>query len=178
VNTQAAIKGFLGYFLVLVLGASAFFMFLGAEKSVSEISAAPSPVAPMPQETSANQASPMVQIAATKIPVEIATSSAAHQKGLSGRRLLDADRGMLFIFSRPDRYRFWMPDMYFPLDMIWIQDNKVVDIDKDVSNEFNPAAPKFYTPSSAVRYVLEVNAGFSMRHGIRIGDAVTFTSME
>jgi len=122
--------------------------------------------------------SPTVRIAATEIPVEIATTSAAQQKGLSGRPSLDADKGMLFIFGRPDQYSFWMPDMHFPLDIIWIQDGKVVDIDKDVSNEFNPAAPKFYSPSSPVKYVLEVNAGFAMRHGIRTGDAVTFNNLK
>lgn len=116
---------------------------------------------------------PTVQIAATKIPVELATTGVAQQKGLSGRNSLDADSGMLFIFARPDTYRFWMPDMHFPLDMIWIQNGKVVDITENVSNQFDPANPRFYTPSSPAQYVLEVNAGFAKRHGIRVGDTVT-----
>ncbi|MDZ4285370.1 MAG: DUF192 domain-containing protein, partial [Candidatus Sungbacteria bacterium] len=56
---------------------------------------------------------PSVEIDGTTIAVELATTSAAVAKGLSGRASLEQDRGMLFIFSRPDRYRFWMPNMHF-----------------------------------------------------------------
>lgn len=116
--------------------------------------------------------SSFVKIGETTIPIELATTGAAIQKGLSGRASLAANQGMLFVFSRPDRYRFWMPDMHFPIDIIWINDDKVVDIDADVPNEFDPARPRFYIPSSPARYVLEVNAGFSKNHKIEIGDTV------
>lgn len=117
---------------------------------------------------------PSVTIGAIPVMVEIATTSAAVQKGLSGRAYLGRDQGMLFIFSQPDRHRFWMPDMRFPIDIIWIAGDKVIDIDKNVSNRFDPARPVFFTPSSPVRYVLEVNAGFSKKYGIKIGDPVAF----
>lgn len=96
------------------------------------------------------------------------------QKGLSGRSALGADRGMLFIFSRAGMYRFWMPDMHFPIDILWIDNGKVIDADENVSPKFDPLRPVFYTPSRPVRYVLEVNAGFMKRHTIRIGDPVIF----
>lgn len=163
--------------VLLALVASAFFVFLGYQTLSFNASTTLAPVVPV-KAIIVDQLSPTAQIAGTKIQVEIATTSAAVQKGLSGRSLLDADKGMLFIFARPDTYRFWMPDMHFPLDMIWIQNGTVVDISKNVSNKFNPAAPKFYTPSSPVQYVLEVNAGFSARKHIRIGDAVTFTNLQ
>lgn len=111
-----------------------------------------------------------VVIGQTIIPVELATTTAAVQKGLSGRTSLDSQSGMLFVFAKPDRYRFWMPDMRFPLDIIWINNGKVVDISENVSNKFDPANPNFYTPSQPAQYVLEVNAGFAASKHIQIGD--------
>ena len=119
-------------------------------------------------------AEPYLEIGNADIFVEIARDPAAVQKGLSGRASLAPERGMLFIFPKPDYYRFWMPDMHFPIDIIWIADGKVAGITKNVSPEFDPSNPHFYLPPVAVRYVLEVNAGFSEMHGIAAGDPVTF----
>ncbi|MDP3965468.1 MAG: DUF192 domain-containing protein [bacterium] len=118
---------------------------------------------------------PSVTIGQTVIAVELATTTEAVQKGLSGRASLGSQSGMLFIFSKPDIYRFWMPDMHFPLDIIWVNDGTVVDISENVSNEFDPRAPRFYAPSKPVRYVLEVNAGFAADKNIQIGDPVVFS---
>ena len=113
---------------------------------------------------------PYVQIGETQILVELATSTAAVQKGLSGRTSLASDHGMFFVFEKPNRYRFWMPDMHFPIDIIWIMNNKVVDIEHDISQEFDPKNPHIYIPSEPVQHILEVNAGFAKKHHIRIGD--------
>lgn len=108
------------------------------------------------------------------IPVEIAQGMRAVQKGLSGRTALDADKGMLFIFSSAARYGFWMPNMRFPIDIIWMNNGKVVDISHDVSNDFNLLKPRLYRPTEPAQYVLEVNAGFARKKRIKIGDAVSF----
>ena len=121
---------------------------------------------------------PLVQINEVNIPVELATTSAAVQKGLSGRLSLDSDKGMLFVFSRPAIYRFWMPDMHFPLDIIWIKNGIIVDISQNIPNIFDPKNPKFYTPSSPAQYVLEINADFSKNKGIKIGDSVIFKNID
>lgn len=134
--------------------------------------------APEPQrEANDIPAESLVRIGNVYVSVEIATSAAAVTKGLSGRPSLPPDAGMLFAFDKPDRYRFWMPDMRFPLDILWIDGGRMVDIDHDVSNVFDSANPVFYTPSTPVRYVLEVNAGFANKHGIRIGDAIEFLNI-
>lgn len=117
---------------------------------------------------------PRVQINDTQIKVEIVRTNEAITKGLSGRPSLPEDTGMLFIFSRPDLYRFWMPDMNFAIDIIWIQNSKVVAIDRNVSPIFDPENPKLYSPPEPVQYVLEVNAGFTERSGINVGDRVSF----
>ena len=85
---------------------------------------------------------------------------------------------MLFVFQMPAIYRFWMPDMHFPLDMIWINNGKVVDISANVTTTFDAANPTFYTPKSPAKDVLEVNAGYSAAHGIEPGDSVTFENIE
>lgn len=115
---------------------------------------------------------PIVKINDLEIPVDLATTSEAVQKGLSGRSSLDQDKGMLFIFDKPSYYRFWMPDMNFPIDIIWIERNQVVGIEENISNNFNSVNPVFYTPPEPVSRVLEVNAGFVSRNEIKIGDPV------
>lgn len=72
-----------------------------------------------------------------------------------------------------------MPNMHFPIDIIWISDEKkILGIHENVPPETDMANPKFYTPPAPARYVLEVNAGFSRTHGFRAGDSVAFTLIE
>ncbi len=121
---------------------------------------------------------PEVIIDGTDISVDLSTTTAEIDQGLSGRPTLGALDGMFFVFNSAKLYRFWMPDMNFPLDMIWIgSDMKVVDISKDVPTTFDPAHPIFYSPKIPAQYVLEVNAGFSDAHNIAPGDSVNFSSI-
>ena len=147
--------------IALVAIAFAYYYFQGGTKMV--VSAPPAP-----------PATPTVVIGRIHIPVEIAQGLLAVQKGLSGRPTLDAESGMIFLFPAPARHKFWMPDMHFPIDIIWINEGKVIDISHNVSNTFNILKPKFYSPKEPVQYVLEVNAGFAEKKGIAIGDAVLF----
>lgn len=116
-----------------------------------------------------------VTLAGKKIYVEVAKTAAQREKGLSDRQTLCPDCGMLFIFETPDFYSFWMKRMYFDIDMIWINDHKVVDIThrakKPSPEEFD--APKIiYSPKAAVDKVLEVNAGWCEKNGVKIGDEI------
>jgi len=120
---------------------------------------------------------PYVRIGSVEIPVELAIDAAAQQKGLSGRPSLDPNNGILFIFSRPAIYTFWMRYMNFPIDIIWINDDKVIDISANVSNDFDPKNPTFYEPVAPAQYVLEVNANFAEKENIKIGDSVSFINI-
>ena len=71
-----------------------------------------------------------------------------------------------------------MPDMNFPIDIIWINGDKVVGITKNVSNEFDPANPVFYMPPKPAQYVLEVNAGFAESRNINIGDEAVLNNIK
>ncbi len=170
---KSKIQDFIGLFVGLALVAGVLFLFIGRQELSSEVAIPPISAA-LEKTIVPDQTYSSVRIGMTEIPVEIATSSAAVQKGLSGRVSLAADRGMLFLFDHPEKYRFWMPDMRFPIDIIWIDDNQVIDADENVSPKFDPLYPVFYTPARPVQYVLEVNAGFMKRNNIHIGDAVTF----
>ncbi len=112
------------------------------------------------------------------IPVDVSDTDKLREKGLSGRLSLAPNEGMFFIFPKAYRYSFWMPDMHFPIDMVWIIDGKIVDITANVSNEFDPRNPIYYRPKVPVKYVLEVNAGFMERHGLGIGDSVNLEGLK
>ena len=84
---------------------------------------------------------------------------------------------MLFIFDQKYQPSFWMFDMNFPLDIIWISDDVIVDIDRNVPipkpNTLDYQLP-LYTPEKPINYVLEVNAGFCEKNSIEVGDSVEF----
>ncbi|MBI2609866.1 DUF192 domain-containing protein [Candidatus Giovannonibacteria bacterium] len=125
-------------------------------------------------EEEKNDTSPFVIIQEKKIYVEIVREDVEVKKGLSGRASLEDDHGMLFIFPKLDVYRFWMPDMHFPIDIIWIENGKIIGAEKNVSPEFDPSRPRFYTSPAPVQYVLEVNAGFVEKNGIKTGNSISF----
>ena len=103
--------------------------------------------------------------------VEIADTPEERTKGLSGRPGLAANRGMLFLFDRPDLYGFWMKDMKFSINIIWIKENRVVGITEELEPDTNPN-PKIYYPPTLVDKVLEVRAGVVRERNIRVGDEV------
>ena len=80
---------------------------------------------------------------------------------------------MLFVFPRKQIRSFWMKDMNFPLDIIWISDNKIIKIDKDLQPEGENPKNKYQT-IQRVDKVLEVNSGFTDKYKIKAGDEVKF----
>lgn len=104
------------------------------------------------------------------ITVELAETNLQRQRGLSDRNHLLENNGMLFIFEKTQSISFWMKDMNFPLDIIWIdKDKKIIGIEKDVSPD---TYPKTFIPSEPIVYVLETNAGWSENNNINIGDFI------
>lgn len=117
--------------------------------------------------------SPTLAIAGHLLKVEIADTEEKQQQGLSGRDSLPQNSGMLFIMPMPGRYTFWMKDMKFPIDLIWIKDGKVVDIIQNAKIELNTKDDDLLRYVSVVdaNMVLEVNAGFAEKYQIKSGDA-------
>ena len=115
-----------------------------------------------------------VKIAGVTLKVELALTSGTQEKGLSGKNNLEENEGMLFIFNHTDKYPFWMKDMNFPIDIIWIgEDLRVVYIKKNALPE---SYPETFTPSQNARYVLEVFSSFSEKNNLKEGDKVEFLS--
>lgn len=105
-----------------------------------------------------------------EISAEIADNMATRMKGLMGRKSMDEDAGMLFVFGTSGRHAFWMFNTSIALDAIFIDENgSVVDIIQMEPCGLNAPACPTYTPKADSKYVLEVNQGFSERHGITIG---------
>ncbi len=123
--------------------------------------------------------SPSVKINSAIITVEVVRDDISMQKGLSGRLTLGENSGMLFLFPTTSKsYRFWMPDMHFPIDLFWINSDKViVGIEKNISPNFDPANPHYYNPTVPIQFVLETNAGFAQKNNIKIGDTVVFDNI-
>ena len=108
-----------------------------------------------------------------EIRVIAATDEKSRTLGLSNRPSLAADEGMLFVFPGYGQPSFWMKDMEFPLDIIWIKDDKVEGTATQLQPE-GDSPRDTYQPVSPVNYVLEVNAGLVDKDDIKIGDAVRF----
>ena len=108
--------------------------------------------------------------------VEVADTMTSRSQGLSGREPLPSDGGMLFAFSKPGNYGFWMKDMKFALDFVWVNGATVVGMNENVPTEPNGNILTYnhYYPPEPADKVLEVNAGTVARLGIRVGDTLEY----
>lgn len=108
----------------------------------------------------------------TILNVTIANTPELREKGLSGREILRDDEGMLFVFDTVEQHKMWMKDMYFPLDIIWLDENfTIVDIHKGVSAS---SFPNTFQPKKDAGFAIEVNAGYTSRNGVETGQTVKF----
>jgi uncharacterized membrane protein (UPF0127 family) len=102
--------------------------------------------------------------------VEVARTPEARERGLMERDGLKAGNGMFFVFDVPGRYGFWMKNMKFPIDILWLDsEEKVVHIADNVP----PCTSEpclVYMPPSDARYVLEIPAGDAVKLGIRLSE--------
>ena len=111
------------------------------------------------------------------INLELAVTEPEKEKGLGYRDSLPVDTGMLFVYDHPDRYGFWMKGMRFPLDFIWINGNKVVELSEDIPQPTSDTVqPVSLAPVAPADKILEVNTGVIQSLGIRVGDLVQFTN--
>ncbi len=116
-------------------------------------------------------------LAGKPLRIEIRKTSAEKEKGLSDRENLCSDCGMLFVFDQPGIYPFWMRKMHFDIDILWLAGDEIVDITYGAKA---PSKEEFATPRTTyqskipVDNVLEVNAGWVGKNGIKIGDVVKY----
>ena len=113
-----------------------------------------------------------MRVGSAKVELEIADTVGKQRQGLSGRGRLPASQGMYFPMGPPAIYTFWMKDMQFPLDILWIRDGRVVDISENVPYPVGDHPPVSVQPKEPASGVLEVNADFTETYGTKIGDAI------
>jgi uncharacterized membrane protein (UPF0127 family) len=105
------------------------------------------------------------------VNVEVAATNAKRELGLMFRRHLDEAAGMIFLFKQPQHLTFWMKNTLIPLDMIFADsDGRIVGIVENAA----PLSESIDAVDGDSQYVLEVNGGFSKRHGVIAGDRLRF----
>ena len=106
-----------------------------------------------------------------KIDIEIAETEAKREQGLMYRNSMEENQGMLFIFEKDEYQSFWMKNTVIPLDMIFVNSHfKIVTIRKNA----HPFDLSSYSSTAPAKYVIEVNAGFCDKYGIKEGDKISF----
>lgn len=103
--------------------------------------------------------------------VEVVTTLADQYQGLSERRELCVNCGMLFSYPDSQLREFVMRKMNFPLDIIFINNNQIVSIAANLKPEGNEPI-NIYRSASPVNQVLEINAGQAAQFGLEVGDSV------
>lgn len=118
------------------------------------------------------RADKMIYLSREKISAEVADSADEQQRGLSDRACIGANQGMLFEFPRPGYYNFWMKDMQFPIDIVWMDDKKRV---VEVAAKVQPSTfPDTFAATESSQYVLELAAGRAAELGITPGVVLEF----
>ncbi len=117
-----------------------------------------------------NKKTAIFNLVGNKVKVEIAETFSQKLQGLSGRASLENDSGMLFVYPNKSILHFWMKDMNFPLDVVWMADGKVVGWQENIPP---PAAGQItrFQSNAPADMVLEVNAGWIAAHDLQSGDA-------
>jgi len=106
-----------------------------------------------------------------EIWVEVAKTPEERSHGLMGRKHLDKDEGMFFIFEEEDYHGFWMKDTFIPLSIAFIdRDGRIVKI-----TDMNPQTLVSHLPPKPIFFALEMNKGWFSYHGIKVGDVVRFS---
>ncbi len=133
-------RGIIGFIILVFVFGMGFLVFRPRQK-----------MSPEPQKIQ-----PRVGVGDKTIDLEIANTPEARVQGLSGRESLYG-KAILFVFDKPDSHCFWMKDMKFALDMVWIRDNGVV---VTIAPEVSPSTfPQKFCPSEPVKYALEFESG-------------------
>lgn len=110
----------------------------------------------------------LIRLGGQDFRTDMADTPAKRQQGLSGRETLERDEAMLFVFEEDGYHAFWMKDMKFSIDMIWLDESMaIVHIERNVSPS---SYPNTYKSPEPARYVLEVQAGTADRLNLQAND--------
>jgi hypothetical protein len=115
-------------------------------------------------------------IGSTSLYASLALTDSERTRGLSNTTMLPDDVAKVFVFPREDLWSFWMKEMLYPIDIIWVNSSStVVHIETAVSPD---TYPESFTPSAPARYVIEVVAGWADNHGVSVGTKVVLPEVD
>lgn len=116
-----------------------------------------------------------VELSGSKTVLELARTGEEREKGLSGRKSLAENKGMLFIFEKPDKHCFWMKDTLINLDIIWLDANqKIVSLHE---NMVSGSYPTTYCPSTPASYAIELKAGVIKKAKLQAGQQLALRNI-
>ncbi len=107
------------------------------------------------------------------IVVEAEKADIERSNGLSGIKNMDLNEGVAFIFEKPGQKVFWMKDMLFPLDFVYIHKDRVVEVKENVLPSSYPNTIVNQMPASII---IELNAGQVKLKNIKVGDVLELDS--
>ncbi len=119
----------------------------------------------------------VLSINGNKIVLERADSEKERMIGLTQKTGLTDDQGMIFIFPTKGKYSFWTKNMKFPIDIIFLNDNKVMDIFKDVPPANSDINIPTVTSQEQTNYVIELSSGNADKNNIKLGDQLTIENL-
>jgi uncharacterized membrane protein (UPF0127 family) len=126
------------------------------------------------QEESLKKA--VVNIGGNHLIASIANTPLSRKKGLSNVHSIGPNEGKLFVFDKEDYHEFWMKDMNFNIDIIFINSQgTVVDIIENVSPD---TYPKTFRPKYPAIKVVEVNAGWAAQNNVKVGEMMIWTELK
>lgn len=111
-----------------------------------------------------------VKIDDTTLIIEVADSPDQRARGLMGRLRLAKNHGMLFVFEDSQPRNFWNQDTLIPLDVVFIDGDRVVDV-KQLPKFDAAAGPVTVTSTQPARHVVELNQGSA----VQVGDPIEIT---
>ncbi|MCU0345813.1 MAG: DUF192 domain-containing protein [Saprospiraceae bacterium] len=109
--------------------------------------------------------------AIAKIDIEKAETDQERMQGLMFRKSMDEDKGMLFIMDNNEQQSFFMRNTYIPLDIIFVDENNVINTIHENTKILNDNSLPSNGPA---KYVVEVNGGYTKKHGIKVGDKISW----
>jgi len=181
----------LGVFSCLVVGSSWQFGKFNQAQKLSQFFSNQADLSQVKLQFNSSVASKITKT--SEVTVILAKTDSSRTQGLGDKNLTETT-GMLFWFPTSDRWAFWMKNMRFGLDFVWMADDRVVELTLAVPPPELAAPPKLTAPleltalpesirpisaavlipKSPVNLVLELPAGQVSQLNIQVGQRVTF----
>jgi uncharacterized protein len=173
--------GFTGFAMMLALASLLLlisFQYVSATEAATQANHAHTNLVKALQDALQNDSEYLrakVSIEGFELSAEIPVTGELMSKGLSVKNQLRENESMLFVYEEPLRHTFWMKDMKFPIDIIWLDSNgKIVHIEENLMPCPLVLICPSYAPNADSQYVLETIAGFAQRHNISLGTIIKF----